>query len=493
MNPLFRTFFVLLFFTTGCGVSKNFTPHTKYAPEVLQQDYHVFKNILEQEHPSLYWYTPKDTIDQYFERGSAMLKDSLTEIHFRNVLSSVISKINCGHTSVRASKKYERMRDSIRLRPFPLGLKVWPDTAVVTYNLNRKDSAIMRGAIITAIDGRPMHQIVDSLFNYLPADGYNLTHKYQSLSNRGMFSSLYTSVFGYKPSYNISFIDTAGLQKDAVVSLFRPVKDNTAQAKQLPRPRPTRREIKKFELGAARSFRIDTALRAAFMDLNTFTKDAKLRRFFKKSFKKLRKNQISHLVIDLRGNGGGSVTYSNLLSRYIATKPFKIADSLFAIARTSKYGKYEQHRFLHSLFLFTMTRRRKDGHFHFPFYEKKRFHPKTNNHYNGHVYILTGGNTFSASTLFIKTVLQQDNITIVGEETGGGAYGNSAWLIPEVTLPNTGVRFRLPVFRLVIDKNATKGWGVVPMVPALPTVNAIRQNRDYKMEAVRALIKQARH
>ena len=39
--------------------------------------------------------------------------------------------------------------------------------------------------------------------------------------------------------------------------------------------------------------------------------------------------------------------------------------------------------------------------------------------------------------------MQQDNVTVVGEETGGGAYGNSAWLIPEVTLPETKVRFRI--------------------------------------------------
>ena len=79
---------------------------------------------------------------------------------------------------------------------------------------------------------------------------------------------------------------------------------------------------------------------------------------------------------------------------------------------------------------------------------------------------------------------------VVGEETGGGAYGNSAWLIPDVTLPNTGVRYRLPLFRLVIDKEEKKGNGVQPEVLALPTVEAIRRNEDYKMEKVRELIRQ---
>ena len=77
---------------------------------------------------------------------------------------------------------------------------------------------------------------------------------------------------------------------------------------------------------------------------------------------------------------------------------------------------------------------------------------------------------------------------VVGEETGGGAYGNTAWLIPDVTLPNTKLRFRLPLFRLVIDRNEEKGRGVVPEVPALPSVEAILKNEDYKLEKVKELM-----
>ena len=78
----------------------------------------------------------------------------------------------------------------------------------------------------------------------------------------------------------------------------------------------------------------------------------------------------------------------------------------------------------------------------------------------------------------------------MGEETGGGAYGNNAWLIPDVTLPLTKVRFRLPLFRLVIDVNEPKnGRGIMPEVEVLPTVKDIRRNADYKMEKVVELIK----
>ena len=148
-----------------------------------------------------------------------------------------------------------------------------------------------------------------------------------------------------------------------------------------------------------------------------------------------------------------------------------------------------QNYFLNHLFLLFLTHKKADGHYHFSHYENKYFKPKKKNHFNGTTYILIGGNTFSAATLFTKSLIDQPKVVVVGEETGGGAYGNTAWLIPEVTLPDTKVRFRLPLFRLVIDKNAQKGSGVVPEVEAGPSVDAIRKNQDYKMDKVLQMIK----
>ena len=68
---------------------------------------------------------------------------------------------------------------------------------------------------------------------------------------------------------------------------------------------------------------------------------------------------------------------------------------------------------------------------------------------------------FSATTLFAGAPERQKNVTLVGEETGGGYYGNTAWIIPDVTLPNTGLRFRLPRFRMVINKDRVKNGRVL--------------------------------
>ncbi|TXJ26990.1 MAG: peptidase S41 [Chitinophagaceae bacterium] len=486
----------LLVVITGCGVAKSsFSPYKKYPPEVLQKDYAIYRQTLEEAHPGLYWYTSKDSMNHYFDKGFQQLNDSLTEPEFRKILSYVTAKINCGHTSIRPSKIFAKYQDTVRLgRVFPLSLKLWQDTAVVAANLNRRDSILKRGTIITAINGLPMAKIVDTLFSYIGTDGYNRTNKYQVLSNRGYFGSLYSTLFGYPPAYSINFIDSMGRAGTTLLRPFFPGSDTMARARAVPvrrLPQPSRKERKQMRRNSVRLLKLDTTSHVAMMDLNSFGRGYGLKGFFRRSFRALKKNKIDHLIIDVRGNGGGSVTNSTLITRFLSDHPFKVADSLYAIRKRKTYSRYIQNDFFNRLFLTLFAPKRKDGKYHFKYYERHLFKPRKKNHFDGKTYILTGGNSFSATTLFASAIMKQDNVTLIGEETGGGAYGNSAWLIPDMTLPGTKVRFRLPLFRLVIDKNVPKdGRGVQPEIPSFPTVDAVRKGIDYKLVKTMELIKQ---
>lgn len=341
----------LLLFCVGlllgsCAVSK-YSPARKFSPQQLQEDYSIFRESLEEAHPSLYWYTPKDSMDIYFDIGKAKLKDSLTETQFRYVLSYVISKMRCGHTSARPSRAAAEAVGQNSL--FPLYIKAWPDTVMVTANLNRKDSSIIRGVILKKIDNRPVQQIIDSLFSFLSTDGHNLTHKYQTLSNGGTFRNLYASAFGLKARIPVEFIDTAGQLRTANLSLYNP-KADTPRVSRPDIKQPSKKERRRFELDAMRSLRVDTALNTAFLEVNTFTKGYSLRRFFRRSFRELYEKKIPNLVVDMRGNGGGSVVLSNLLTKYIADEPFTIADTIYAVKRSGQSAKYRNNRFFNWFF-----------------------------------------------------------------------------------------------------------------------------------------------
>lgn len=494
MRRILILFFFLLLLA-GCGVSKqSFSPARKYSPQQLERDYSLYQDILEQHHPSLYWYTSKDSMDYYFNIGRRQLKDSMTEPEFRKLLSFVTAKINCGHTSIRTSKAWSKYSDTVRLgKMFPLSMKIWNDTMLVTANLNRKDSILKRGTMIIKINGKDVPAMADTFFQYISTDGYNRTHKYQSLSNRGYFGSLYTLLYGPSEKYDIDYIDSTGQLKSITIPVFNPNADTAGRMMVRPPariPQPSKRERRRQQISTIRLLRIDTANHSAMMTLSTFGRGYGLKKFFRQSFRALQKNNITHFIVDVRGNGGGSVNNSTLITKYIAHQRFKISDSLFAVRKRGPYQQYIQNHFWNKLFITFFTRKKKDGHYHFGYFERHYFKPKKKNHYDGKTYIVTGGNSFSATTLFTGALVKQDNVIVVGEETGGGAYGNSAWLIPDVKLPETGVRFRLPLFRLVIDKTVPKnGRGVQPEITSFPSIEAIRRNADFKIETVMELIK----
>ena len=78
----------------------------------------------------------------------------------------------------------------------------------------------------------------------------------------------------------------------------------------------------------------------------------------------------------------------------------------------------------------------------------------------------------------------------MGEETGGGWHGNNGVLIPEIRLPNTRLRLRLPLYRLVQFNHVPKnGTGVLPDVYVGPNYQALVEKRDRKMEVVKELIR----
>lgn len=471
----------------SCAASKKYNPAKKYSPSVLQQDYILLQKILEAKHPSLYWYTDKEKMTGYFNSNYAKIKDSMTEQQFAwHVLAPLIDKIRCGHTSVSMSKAYGKWVTGKPIPAFPLYMKIWNDTMAVTANLNyKKDSIFKRGTLVTSINGIPNHLLIKYMLEFLPTDGYAENVNYIRLS--GNFPYFHRNIFGLSKSYPITYRDSAGKEQKTVLPLFIPAKDSLRKDSVIRKER--RRMPPDKKMLQYRSFIIDSSRLFATMTVNTFTK-GRLRSFFRKSFRQMENENIKNLVLDLRSNGGGRLGLSTLLTKYISRKPFRIADTLFTPSRgLGLYAKYIKGGFLNNIEMFFISRKKSDGKYHIGRLEKHYYKPKNNN-YEGKVYVLINGPTFSASTVFSNAVKGQEGITFIGEETGGGWYGNSGIMIPDIKLPNTGVRVRLPLFRLVqYNHVAEKGTGVIPDIYVGTSYDALLKGYDKKMQVVKELIR----
>lgn len=486
----------LIIFITGClflyscaGSYKNYNPAKRYSKADLQEDFMLLKNILETKHPSLYWYTGKDSMDMYFNKYYQTINDSMTELQFGwKVIAPLTDKIHCGHTSFGMSKAYNQWANNKRFASFPLQLKVWNDTMVVTANLNRKDSVLKRGTMITAVNGLRNKELIQFMWGYMTEDGIANNVNNIRLSNN--FPYYHRNIFGLSKQYRVQYLDSTGVEKNSTLPLFEYKKDSSQKNGRVQPIVNIKKETRQQRLLAMRSLVIDTTTNTAILTLNTFSGGG-LYSFFRRTFRSIKKAGITNLVLDIRSNGGGKINLSTLLTRYVTRAPFKVADTAFAVTKSLQpYTRYIKNGFFNTLGLILLTKKDDGRQYHFGRWERKFYTPKNKNHYNGNLYVLTNGQTFSASTLFCNAVKGQPGITLVGEETGGGWHGNNGILIPDITLPNTRLRVRLPLFRLVQFNHVPKdGHGIQPDIYIGTDYKALVNGVDKKMQVVMDMIK----
>jgi Peptidase family S41 len=494
VKKFYILYLALLPWLVSCvSTRKTYTPYKKYAKQQLQNDYTLLQNILQKKHPSLYWYTSKDSMDYFFNYYYNSIEDSMTEQQFGwKVLAPLTDKIHCGHTSFGMSRAYNKWVKDRLLPSFPLFMKVWNDTMAVTGNLNPKDTIFKRGTVVTGINGLNNAQLQQTMFNYMTEDGKANNVNYLRLSNN--FPYYHRNIFGLSKTYTINYINRNGAAETATLPLFELKRDSTKNKRAAVKPtEPSRAERKKAVLQNIRSLAVDTANNTAVITLNTFS-TGRLRKFFRQTFRYIKQAGINNVVLDIRSNGGGKINSSTLLTKYVTRQPFKVADSAYSVTRNlGPYTKYIKGKFLNNLGLFFLTHKKNDGNFHFGIWERKTYNAKNKNHYSGDLYVLINGQTFSASTLFSNAVKSQPGITIVGEEAGGGWYGNNGIMIPDITLPNTHLRVRLPLFRLVQYRHGIKnGSGVMPDVYVPTSYEALLKGYDKKLQVVMEMIKAKR-
>ncbi|HEX8460498.1 MAG TPA: S41 family peptidase, partial [Segetibacter sp.] len=316
---------VTITFLVACNAAKNigYNPNKKFSATALREDFTILQKILRANHPSLYWNTTEDSVNSYFTLTEKSLTDSLTESQFKNKIAWTVAKIRCGHTSVLSSKQFTSYYTKKRLPQFPLTLKIWKDSAVVTGTLIKGDSTLKRGTIVTAINGRTSADIIDSICSLVGTDGNADVFKYQAMSFN--FPAYYRNAFGIDNQYLVNYIDSIGLVKTATLKNFAPLPDTGNKKTAIEATRPlTRKQQRELKMNNLRNIKVDTINNTALLSINTFS-DGKLIRFFNKSFKQIKKQAIQNVVIDLRLNSGGSVLACTRLSQYLINKPFNVA------------------------------------------------------------------------------------------------------------------------------------------------------------------------
>ncbi|UCE41488.1 MAG: hypothetical protein JSV17_00405 [Candidatus Aminicenantes bacterium] len=448
-----------------------------YSADQLQKDFTIFRNALEEGHAGLYRYTPKTELDEHFESVEKELLRSMTELDFYRMLAPLIAHIHDGHTNISLSRSLE---NSLSTKPnlFPFNLRFVNNKAYLFRNYSDKADIIM-GSELFSLNGRPMSDIVQKMLPFIPNDAHIQTSKYRKLEGTAYFGNLLNLIYGPSVSYSLTCEDPDTHTKQTfTVKAIRSGNLNTIAGKRYP---GVFKERPPIEL----DFRNDVAI----LTLRTFSarayQSAKLDypAFLKTVFQELEDKKTSHLIVDLRDNGGGTDAFGKILFAHFVDKPFRFYDHLRANNIKFSFFKYtrippeQQKEFPQSF------KKNEEGTYDLKFHpnlgEQKPIPPV----YRGKVYVLLNGNSFSGTGECTSLMHFHKVATFIGEECGAGYYGNTSGFMPRITLPNTKIQVRIPMIRYTMAVSGyPKDRGIIPDYPVSPTIEDLLNDTDRVMD-----------
>lgn len=404
----------------------------------LREDFEEFVSIIEKVHPKLY--TDQKVLASNIDSARGAIRDQMSELDFFRTIAPIVSSLNCGHSWLSLSKESE---SQLRLEGsfFPLSLK-WIGNKAFVYD-NQGAPSIPLSAEILSINGKSTDQIRAKLFDYFTADGENQTHK-AYLMNIG-FNYFYKTVVDDSASFEVAY-QSSGTKTEGVMM-------NGISNSELERlygamwSEDTQTYSSEFQSDYAvlsiKSFYMPGAL--ALEEYKSF-----LATFFKE----LKDKNIRHLILDLRNNGGGDPYFTSELFNYLA----KTEQPYFDESASNYYTGLKANV------------------------------PLAENHYDGQLYTLMNGGSFS-STGHLLALLKYQNVGVfIGEESGAsfactdGSRSN--------TLPNTKLQFRGSTMIWAVEvEGLTPGRGILPDYPVVPSKEAYISEKDVEMDFALELIK----
>jgi len=459
-------------------------------PTELQADFDLMRRALEEAHTGLYRYSTKLELDQAFGAQRAKLNRPLTKTEFLSLLAETLAQIRCGHTAVMPDAELQAALTQTRL--FPLRLLIEGRRLMVMLNDTPDDQTIRPGMEISEINGRKASDLLDLLLSKLPADGDIETGKRVRL--QWNFAQNYWLLVEQTSEFTVAARDAAG---KLVTAKLTGVTDADRAKNQNPVNAGARAATVKFALDESPE---NLSLR--------FLKDPEIAQirvwkfggrdypqWIERTFKTLRKKGTKSLILDLRGNRGGWDMYGAMLVAHLTDKPFRYFDHINL--KTIKPSFKE-----HSDWREEREGELREGVIPDPsggFLATAKLHsgvaeqPPGKYPFLGKTFVLIDGGTFSAAAEACAVIHHLKRATFIGEETGGGYYGDTSGLQAIVTLPHSKARIRLPMYEFwtAVSDGVGARRGTPPDYPVETAAANLLRGVDMQLELALKLAQQA--
>ncbi len=448
IKNLYRLFLIGFLLGSCASVEKyNEQVTAQHSPRKLRKDVDYAYKKLQELHPDLYWYINKEDLDKKFKTLKGNLQKPLSGKEFYIKLAPTIASIKQAHTVIyppRKKKTKDEKKGKVKKKnPFK---SIWLqriDNKLFIVKKFEKDSVLLEGSELLRVENEKVVDLLTVFQQLTTSDGFNTTFVPQFTGT--YFGMFYAFTHKRKDSILLTLKHKdsiyhrylyANIKKD---TLNKKVKKDSLkhkrskiEKKRSKKKRKTRWDweykygYNKYSKEKTRDFKFltpDSSHIISYMKIRGFIEGGH-KKFYKESFAKIDSAQSKNLVIDLRGNLGGSLTEIDELYSYLSEKEYLfISEANMTKSRSFLYPLIHSKSWLTKtittllypvLIVYQGMKVKKiKGKPNFQFKTSKPKKPKINN-YKGKIYVLINGTSFSASSVISTHLKATNRATFVG-------------------------------------------------------------------------------
>lgn len=485
MKKYFLVLVVLFSFYLVSGQDYQSFPSIK--KENLLNDLEILQQGLDLFHSGMYWYTPKDSVDMAFNQVRNTITKDLNVLEFHKLIAPLVSLSREGHTNLTIPDN-TRARINKQSSFIPLTFVFLRNQLYILKNGSNFKDYPLEGKVIESINGERPIDVVEKLSTLIPSDGFIKSVQYTNLQGFN-FSKYYFYYYGELSNHSIKF---KNINEPILINSLK-IEDinSNVKSRSINKVAIAEKDLLAYKL-------INDSI--AYLGIHSFSnsdikddsKEKRLDRFLEKSFKSIGENNIKTLIIDISKNSGGSEGNEGLLYSYFGDNYQKYDKVKVKASKAVLDNGLDEPIVLKSLGFFerlfqyskkadgSLERKLNSGH------GLMAFKKEPENKFNGKVYVIIGPTTYSGGSEFANMMVTNGIGTFIGQETGGGYYGNTSGYSQQLILPNSQIEIKLPALQFVMNVKPyfPFGSGVKPHYQVIPTFDEFINRKEVALDFI---------
>ncbi|MET3037271.1 S41 family peptidase [Chryseobacterium sp. NRRL B-14859] len=464
----------------------------QFSPDQLVEDLHTFRAIREQVNSGLYVYRSKKQIDSIYQQAETETRNSKTIFDFYKVIARLTGFEGSCHnyTDLPNHASYYLTQKSEYL---PVTLKNIDGRLLQ----DSKGVAMPLGAEILSINGVPAKEMISRLAQYYFSDGFSMPYRETIGFDRGMLDKFYIE-FGTHKNYVISYrwngkvdeVSLPGISLENFKKLQESRHSLSFDKKLMSEKYSLTKEGEGIYRLSLRSF--DFAVGQEDPAYKKFSV------FLDQMIDTLEKEKIENLIVDLRGNTGGTGAVYEKVFTYLTQRPFR--DSHYAYTKFNEVPMGEklvitplflsngvQDKNGLNAYLKQLYPKAVQGKYYWADDKNPSILPNEKT-FKGQLYLLVDQRVASAASHLASLIKSYTNAVVIGKETVGGYYEHNGHLPLVYELPNTGIQTGFSIVHVIQDArnlpDQKKGQGIVPHIEVHQTDQEFLEQTDVYLKKV---------